>query len=263
MVPYKNYIKSFNAKTIRDVEAAKAVKYGGVQLSPNATAAGLPSLGDLSQNPNFSELKLPPRPTLEQLLGPGRVWDEERGVVINRARQLQELRDAMRASMIPTFDEQVRARQELEQHLINTEKDTQTAAINAVSALAPVPPIGRGPLLPNAASARQYGRENYATTPVPTQLINVNPPKPKFPDKSPLQYLLNPTDNNYANYGIAGGIGALALGALGSLLSERKNRMRNTLLYALLGGGLGLGAKYLADRYGVGGVNSADSSVKA
>jgi len=91
----------------------------------------------------------------------------------------------------------------------------------------------------------------------------VNPPKPKFPDKSPLQYLLNPTDNNYANYGIAGGIGALALGALGSLLSERKNRMRNTLLYALLGGGLGLGAKYLADRYGVGGVNSADSSVKA
>jgi len=45
MVPYKNYIKNFNAKTIRDVEAAKAVKYGGVQLSPNATAAGLPSLG--------------------------------------------------------------------------------------------------------------------------------------------------------------------------------------------------------------------------
>lgn len=78
------------------------------------------------------------------------------------------------------------------------------------------------------------------------------------PDRSMMQYLVNPTDNQYANYGIAGGLGALALGGLGGLLfSEPKNRMRNTLLYALLGGGLGLGAKYMADRYGVGAVPAA------
>ena len=64
-----------------------------------------------------------------------------------------------------------------------------------------------------------------------------------------LSKLLNPTGNQAADYGIYGGGGALLGGGLGALLSSKENRLRNALLFALLGGGLGVGGKYLADKY--------------
>ena len=73
--------------------------------------------------------------------------------------------------------------------------------------------------------------------------------KPQNVEPSYLAGLLNPTGNQMADYGIYGGLGALLGGGLGGLFSDKKNRLRNALLFALLGGGLGLGAKYVGDRY--------------
>jgi hypothetical protein len=83
--------------------------------------------------------------------------------------------------------------------------------------------------------------------------------------KSMLEYLFHPTSDNNFNYGAVGGLGALGLGGLAYLMSERKNRLRNALLFALIGGGLGVGGKYLADQYSVGmpGASSAPATPTA
>jgi hypothetical protein len=60
--------------------------------------------------------------------------------------------------------------------------------------------------------------------------------------------ITTPTENSLMNYGIHGGIGALIGGGLGALFSGSKNRWRNALLMALLGGGIGVGGSYLANR---------------
>lgn len=60
--------------------------------------------------------------------------------------------------------------------------------------------------------------------------------------------ITTPTENSLMNYGIHGGIGALIGGGLGALFSGSKNRWRNALLMALLGGGIGIGGSYLANR---------------
>lgn len=90
-----------------------------------------------------------------------------------------------------------------------------------------------------------------------TQLANaqalqdVAAAKDKAPvDRRLLDMFMNPTDNSAANYGILGGAGALLGGGLGAMFSNPQNRLRNALLFALLGGGLGIGGKYLADNYG-------------
>jgi hypothetical protein len=66
-------------------------------------------------------------------------------------------------------------------------------------------------------------------------------------DTKLMDYLIKPTDSSAVNYGIHGGLGALVGGGLGALFSGSKNRLRNSLLFALLGGGLGAGAGYLAN----------------
>jgi len=67
--------------------------------------------------------------------------------------------------------------------------------------------------------------------------------------RASLRGYLNPTSSSTSNMALYGGGGALLGGGLAALLSGPKNRKRNALLYALLGGGLGIGAKMLGDRY--------------
>lgn len=62
-----------------------------------------------------------------------------------------------------------------------------------------------------------------------------------------MDYLLKPTDSPGVNYGIHGGLGALVGGTAGALFSKSKNKLRNSLLFALLGGGLAAGTGYLAN----------------
>lgn len=66
--------------------------------------------------------------------------------------------------------------------------------------------------------------------------------------QSILRSIKSPTDSASLNYGIHGGVGALIGGGLGALFSGSKNRWRNALLMALLGGGIGVGGSYLANR---------------
>ena len=67
--------------------------------------------------------------------------------------------------------------------------------------------------------------------------------------RASLRGYLNPTSSPTGNMALYGGGGALLGGGLAALLSSPKNRKRNALMYALLGGGLGIGAKMLGDRY--------------
>lgn len=109
-----------------------------------------------------------------------------------------------------------------------------------------IPPGGSKETMMNKA-----GLANALDKPSPQSSVSApasNPPSATS-QRPWYSYLINPTDNNYTNYGIAGGLGALALGGLGGLFSSRKNTLSNSLLFALLGGGLGLGAKYMADKY--------------
>lgn len=74
-------------------------------------------------------------------------------------------------------------------------------------------------------------------------------PEAAAPDTPWYKHLINPTTNNADNYALLGSLGAIGAGGLAGIFSPKEKRLRNTLLFAVLGAGLGAGGKYLADRY--------------
>ena len=91
-----------------------------------------------------------------------------------------------------------------------------------------------------AASAKTKGEEAAASAKTKGE---------EAAGRASLRGYLNPTTSSTGNMALYGGGGALLGGGLAALLSSPKNRKRNALMYALLGGGLGIGAKMLGDRY--------------
>ena len=92
----------------------------------------------------------------------------------------------------------------------------------------------------DAASAKTKGEEAAASAKTKGE---------EAAGRASLRGYLNPTSSPIGNMALYGGGGALLGGGLAALLSSPKNRKRNALMYALLGGGLGIGAKMLGDRY--------------
>lgn len=92
----------------------------------------------------------------------------------------------------------------------------------------------------------KYAVDAVATQATPATIAQA---REEAAGRASLRGYLNPTSSPTGNMALYGGGGALLGGGLAALLSSPKNRKRNALMYALLGGGLGIGAKMLGDRY--------------